>query len=200
MKYVYIAFVSVFITGCVQLNAATPQVGDTIAEFALPALMPDGSVDTVKLSDFDGQWKVLFFYPKDFTVVCPTELNGLTAIKAKFEELKAVVLPISMDTPESHKKWAAEVLDPGFNFIWLSDTDGRLTKYFNIADKTNEGRSLRGTYLIDPNGVLVASEVYNEKLGRSTDELTRVIAAAQTGVKCPLNWQEGDEPLEEKKQ
>lgn len=160
----------------------------------------DGRVKQINLEDYKGKWVVLFFYPADFTFVCPTELGDLAD---KYEELKTLnteVLSVSTDTEFVHKAWQdnSETIKK-IKFPMLADPTGKICKDYGTYIE-EEGLSLRGTFIIDPDGVLKAYEIHDNSIGRSADELIRKIQAAEFvrehgGEVCPANWKPGKETL-----
>ncbi len=181
-------------------NYKAPGVGEVVRNFSAPALLEDESIANINLYDFEGKWKLLFFYPKDGTTVCPTELRALLADKAKFDELNTVVLPISVDSAEDHKEWEPHLTDENFAFPWLGDEGGKLAKYFGIYDEAGKV-SYRGAILIDPENKIQSTTVYDNSISRTNEETLRVIAALQAarenGGVCPYGWEEGDDTIEE---
>lgn len=167
------------------------RVGSSLPAYWQPALLADDTEGGVYLPDLKNQWTVLFFYPKDFTFVCPTELRELAAFKQQFTDAGVNILPISADTLESHRNWRGDLGGDSFDFTWLSDPNGELAKAFGIWD-AEKGVSLRGSFLVDPNGVVQSMTVNNSDIGRSAAELLRTAQAAQTGEMCPANWHPGD--------
>jgi peroxiredoxin (alkyl hydroperoxide reductase subunit C) len=154
----------------------------------------------VKLSDYRGRWVVLFFYPADFTFVCPTELGELADNYQKFKDLNAEILSVSTDTEFVHKAWHdnSETIKK-VQFPMVADPSGKISRSYgtHIFD---EGVSLRGTFVIDPDGILKAYEVHDNSIGRSAQELIRKIEAAQFvrehgGEACPANWKPGQKTL-----
>lgn len=154
---------------------------------------------TISLKDYKDKWVVLFFYPKDFTFVCPTELGELADRYEQIKGLGAEVLSVSTDTPEVHKAWhdASETIKK-ITYPMLSDPTGIISKAYGVYIH-EEGIALRGTFVIDPDGVLQAMEVHNDGIGRSADELIRKLQAAQFvrehGEVCPAGWHPGDKTL-----
>jgi len=157
-------------------------------------------VKKVSLSDYRGKWVILFFYPKDFTFVCPTELADMQEKYNKFKELGAEILSVSTDTAEVHKAWhdTSEKIKK-VEFPMIADPNHEISWKYNILIP-EEGVSLRGTFLIDPEGILKAYEVHNNDIGRSADEVLRKLEAAKFveehgGEVCPANWKPGQETL-----
>jgi len=176
----------------VEINEAAP-------DFRVKAFMNNDFVD-VKLEDYRGKWVVLFFYPGDFTFVCPTELGALADSYAKFNELGAEILSVSTDSEFVHKAWYdnSEMIKK-IKFPMLADPTGNLCKDYGVYIE-EEGVALRGTFLIDPDGVLKAMEIHNNDIGRDVSELIRKIEAAEfvknnPGNVCPANWTAGSQTL-----
>ena len=160
----------------------------------------EGEIKKVSLSDYKGKWVIVFFYPADFTFVCPTELGELADKYKEFVEQGAEILSVSTDTPFVHKAWhdASETIKK-IQFPMVADPSHEISwKYNTLIEK--EGVALRGSFLIDPEGVLKAFEVHDNSIGRSADELLRKLEAAKFveehgGEVCPANWKPGKETL-----
>ena len=163
----------------------------------------DGATDEIKkisLEDYKGKWVILFFYPADFTFVCPTELGELADEYEKFKELNAEVISISTDTAFVHKAWHdnSETIKK-IKFPMLADPTRRVcTEYGTLIEE--EGLSLRASAIIDPEGILKSFEIQDNSIGRSSEELIRKLQAAQfvnknPGNVCPMNWKPGKETL-----
>ncbi len=160
----------------------------------------DEDVKKIYLSDYRGKWVVLFFYPADFTFVCPTELGDLADNYEKFKELGAEIISVSTDTVFVHKAWHdnSETIKK-IKFPMLADPTTKVCRKYQtlIAE---EGLSLRATFLIDPDGILKAYEFHDNSIGRSSQELIRKIQAAKfvkenQGKVCPMNWEPDSETL-----
>lgn len=153
----------------------------------------------VSSEDLKGKWNVLFFYPADFTFVCPTELGDMADKYKDFQELGVEVYSVSTDTHFTHKAWhdTSETIKK-INYPMLADPTGKLTKDLGIYIK-EEGISYRGTFLINPEGKIVIVEVNDNGIGRNADELLRKVKAAQfvaeNGEVCPAKWEPGKESL-----
>ena len=171
-------------------------VGKMLPDFTAPVLLADDSEAEWKLSDNLGKWVLLFFYPKDRTFVCPTEIREMVAAKAEFERLGVEVVLASADSLESHSDWRPDVGGDDLTYPWMSDTDNNVAKLLNIYDAENDV-PMRGTFLIDPEGKLQFQMTTNSLVGRNIDEIVRVIEANQTGELCPANWNKGEETLGE---
>ncbi len=154
----------------------------------------------VSLKDYNGKWLVLFFYPADFTFVCPTELEELATYYQEFQSLGVEVISVSTDTVFTHKAW--HDISPAIKKItypMAADPTGTLSKTFGTYIP-QEGLSLRGTFLIDPSGVLKVIEIHDNSIGRNAKELLRKIKAAQfveknPGNVCPASWEPGKDSL-----
>ncbi len=152
------------------------------------------------LSDFAGKWLVLFFYPADFTFVCPTELKDLNKSYQDIKDSNAEILVVSTDTVFSHKRWIeTEKLLEHFGIQMVSDRKWDLSRLFGVLNPES-GNSERWTFIISPDGVLKAIEIVTEPIGRSTLELVRKIRALEfvrsnPGQACPATWNVGGETL-----
>lgn len=157
-------------------------------------------IKKLKLSDFKDKWVVLFFYPADFTFVCPTELEELAENYLKFQKLGVEIVSVSTDTAFVHKAWHDNSPAIGkVKYPMAADPTGRLTKYCNVYIP-EEGLALRGTFILDPKMVLKAYEVNDNSIGRNAEELLRKIEAAQYVAKhknevCPASWRPGAKTL-----
>ena len=157
-------------------------------------------VKPVKLADFKGKWLVLVFYPADFTFICPTELGDLADHYEEFQKLGCEVLSVSTDTVFVHKAWHDNSPTIAkIKFPMLADPTGKICRAYGTYIP-EEGLSWRGTFIIDPDGVLKAFEIHDNSIGRSSAELLRKVQAAQYvrahgGEVCPANWQPGKATL-----
>ncbi|MFA5967065.1 MAG: peroxiredoxin [Patescibacteria group bacterium] len=167
------------------------QIGDKAPDFILKGYFKN-KVKDYSLKEFKGKWIVLFFYPGDFTYVCPTEITSLNSQADDFKKVNSVVLGISVDSVYAHQKWAEEL--GGLDIVLLSDFHKRTSRDYNLLIES-EGTALRGTVVIDPEGNIRYSMTISENVGRSTQELLRVLAALQTGKMCPADWQPGEATL-----
>ncbi|MBD3203737.1 redoxin domain-containing protein [Candidatus Woesearchaeota archaeon] len=160
----------------------------------------NGDIKKISLSDYRGKWVVLFFYPADFTFVCPTELRELADNYEKFKRLNAEVISVSTDTAFVHKAWH-DTSDSikRIKFPMAADPARRITRSYDTLIE-EEGLSLRATYLIDPEGYIKAYEFHNNDIGRSITEIMRKLQAAKfvsenSGKVCPMNWEPGKKSL-----
>src|SRR5437773_10966828 len=145
------------------------------------------------LSDFRQKWVVLFFYPADFTFVCPTEVVGFSTRLAEFDALDAAVLGISVDDVETHRAWAAEL--GGVAFPLLSDKSGDVCRAYGVLDDS-EQRAWRATVVVSSGGTVAYHVVSPMNVGRSVEETLRVLRALATGRLCPADWQPGQPTLD----
>ena len=169
------------------------QVGQKVQDFSAQALAADGSFKEVKLSDYKGKWLVLFFYPLDFTFVCPTEIQGFNKNYNEFKKLNAEVLAASTDSVYSHKAWTESSLGK-IQFPILGDTNHKVAKTFGVL-LSDKGIALRGTFIIDPNCILKSAVVNDLPVGRSVDETLRTLQAFQTGKLTGCEWKQGEKTL-----
>jgi NADH-dependent peroxiredoxin subunit C len=160
-----------------------------------------GEVKQISLEDYKGKWVVLFFYPADFTFVCPTELGELAANYEKFKELNGEVISISTDTVFVHKAWHdhSETIKK-ISFPMLADPTGQMCRAYGTMIES-EGLSTRASFVIDPDGVIKAYEMHDNSVGRSIKELLRKVKAAkfvrENGAQvCPVEWEPGKETLQ----
>lgn len=168
------------------------RVGQKAPEFSSEAYI-DGKFKKVGLSDYKGKWVVLFFYPLDFTFVCPTEIRGFAKAEDDFKEMNAEIIGASTDSVHSHKAWFQKDL-PEVKFPVLADTNHQISEDYGVLIK-EQGIALRGTFIIDPEGYLQYQVISNLNVGRSVDETLRVVKALQTGELCPIEWEEGEKTL-----
>jgi peroxiredoxin 2/4 len=149
---------------------------------------------SVSLTDYRGKWLVLFFYPLDFTSLCPTEITALSDRYEEFAELGADVLGVSTDSIFSHRAWIHTPRERNglgdLNFPLASDITKQVSRDYGVLIE-EEGIALRGLFIIDTEGVLQYSVVNNLNIGRSVDETLRVLEGLQTGGLCPADWKPG---------
>ena len=174
-------------------------VGGKLPEFKLKALVDNKFVD-LSAADYKGKWLVLFFYPADFTFVCPTELSELADLYPEFKKLDAEVLSVSTDTEFTHKAWHdSSPSIKKIQFPMVADPTGNLCAALGVY-LPEAGLSLRGSFIVDPDGVIKAYEVHDNSIGRSAAELLRKLQAAKFvrehgGEVCPANWRPGNSTL-----
>ncbi|MCL5269760.1 MAG: peroxiredoxin [bacterium] len=157
----------------------------------------DGEIKEIRFDDYAGKWVVLFFWPLDFTFVCPTEITAFSDNVAEFKKLGAELIGVSVDSPYSHLAWTQLDRKKGglgkINFPLVSDLDKSLSSAYGVL--LDSGVALRGLFLIDPKGIIRHSTVNDLPVGRSVAETLRIIKAFQFvdkhGEVCPANWNEG---------
>jgi peroxiredoxin (alkyl hydroperoxide reductase subunit C) len=172
----------------------------SITNMTLPVFHKD-KIGELKLEDMKGRWFVLFFYPANFTFVCPTELEELAGMYTSFQDIEVEIVSVSTDTAFAHKAWHDQSdAIAKVEFPMAADPTGELTKSLGIY-KADEGVAYRGTFIIDPEGKIRAYEVNDKGVGRSAKELFRKVKAAQFVAKhgdkvCPAGWEnDGDDTL-----
>lgn len=173
-------------------------IGDKFPSFDLKAVVStDPKTAFTQLSDKSnaGKWKVVFFWPKDFTFVCPTEIAAFGKLNKDFNERDAVVYGVSTDSEFVHLAWRQNHADlKTLPFAMLADLKRELSTSLGILDK-EEGVCLRATFIVDPEGVIRFVSVNDLSVGRNPQEVLRVLDALQTDELCPCNWQKGEEVL-----
>lgn len=182
-------------------------IGDMIPDLELAAFHNE-EVKKIRLRDHKGKWVILFFYPSDFTFICPTELEEMAQHYEEFKKLNAEVLSVSTDGAYVHKAWhdTSEAVKK-ITFPMLADPSGKLARAMGVYIeprgrdmREDEGMALRGTFLFDPSGALVGQEIHANNFGRSAGELLRKLQAAifvceHGGQVCPASWQPGEKTL-----
>jgi peroxiredoxin len=174
-------------------------INTTIPEFKVQAFTK-GDFKTVTNADLKGKWSIFFFYPADFTFVCPTELGDMADKYPEFQKLGVEVYSVSTDTHFTHKAWhdASETIKK-INYPMLADPTGHLSRSFGVYIE-DAGLAYRGTFLVNPEGQIKLAEVNDNGIGRNADELLRKVQAAQFIAKnpnevCPAKWTPGAKTL-----
>lgn len=175
------------------------KINQKIPDFELEIYHND-EIRKIKLSDYRGKWLVFLFYPADFTFVCPTELEEAAEHYEEFKQSGAEIISVSTDTVFSHKAW--HDVSPAvkkIKYLMAADPTGKLCKEFGTYIE-EEGLSLRGSFIVDPDGVLKACEIHDNSIGRSAAEILRKLQAAKfvrenKGQVCPANWKPGGKTL-----
>jgi lipoyl-dependent peroxiredoxin subunit C len=172
-------------------------VGDRFPQFSLKATVSeslDDAFETVSHDAYTGKWLVVFFWPKDFTFVCPTEIAEFGRKNDEFAERDAQVLGASVDSEFVHLAWRKDHDDlRGLPFPMLADLRKDLSSALGILDE--EGVAKRATFVVDPEGIIRFVSVTDMNVGRNVAEVLRVLDALQTDELCPCNWQRGEETL-----
>ncbi|MBT3981384.1 MAG: peroxiredoxin [Bacteriovoracaceae bacterium] len=177
-------------------------VGNPAPDFKADALMPDGSFKSLQLSDYSGKWLVLFFYPLDFTFVCPTEIAAYSDAYDKFKEVGCEVVACSVDSKFSHLAWTKQSRNDGglgkMNIPVLADMNKTVAADYGVLIE-EAGVALRGTFVIDPEGNIQHSTINNLSVGRNVEETLRYVEAYQYSAKhgevCPMGWNKGDDTM-----
>ncbi|EPY04608.1 thioredoxin peroxidase [Paenibacillus sp. E194] len=174
-------------------------VGRPAPEFNMETAKGDGQgFGAASLSDYREKWLVFFFYPLDFTFVCPTEITALSEAAEEFKALNTEILGVSVDSIHSHKAWIntpRELNGLGkINFPLASDITKNVARDYGVLME-EDGIALRGLFIIDPEGELKYQVVNHNNVGRSVEETLRVLQALQSGGLCPINWKPGDKNL-----
>jgi alkyl hydroperoxide reductase subunit AhpC len=174
-------------------------VGDTFPSFSLQAvvsLAKGKEFQQIDDASFPGKWKVVFFWPMDFTFVCPTEIAEFGRRARDFADRDAQVLGASTDTHFVHLAWRRGHADlEHLPYPMLADTKRELTAALGVLHR-DEGVALRATFIVDPEGIIRHVSVNDLSVGRNVDEVLRVLDALQTDELCPCNWQKGEPTLE----
>lgn len=165
-------------------------IGHLAPQFTAPAVLNGGNIQDVSLSDYKGKWVVLFFYPLDFTYVCPTEILQFKETLSLFQERNAVVLGASVDSVYSHKRWIQDDLGD-LNFPLIGDITKRLSRDYGVLIE-DKGLATRGTFIVDPEGHIQYIGIHNLNVGRDAHEILRVLSALQSGELCAAGWKQGD--------
>ncbi|MBK9295075.1 MAG: peroxiredoxin [Oligoflexia bacterium] len=177
----------------------TTLINSKVTDFKVQAYHND-AFKTVSQNDLKGKWSVFFFYPADFTFVCPTELGDLADKYSELQKISVEVYSVSTDTHFVHKAWhdASETIKK-IKYPMLADPTGHLAKAFGVYIE-EEGLAYRGTFLVDPEGRIKIAEIHDNGIGRNADELLRKVQAAQfvashPGEVCPAKWKPGEKTL-----
>lgn len=168
------------------------KIGQLAPDFELEGVK-DGKFRTYALKDYKGKWLVVFFYPLDFTFVCPTEIREYSELYEKFKKEGAEILGVSVDSVHSHKAWVEDGLGP-IKFPLLSDFKRTMSEDYEVLLE-DEGIAGRGTFIIDPQGKVRHIVISDNDVGRSAHETLRVIQALKTGKLCPASWEKGKKTL-----
>ncbi|KKJ77689.1 alkyl hydroperoxide reductase [Kiloniella litopenaei] len=173
-------------------------IGDKFPEYALTAVVSNNPTDGfVEITDksYEGKWKVVFFWPKDFTFICPTEIAAFGAMNEEFEDRDAQILGVSTDSDFVHMAWRKDHEDLNdLPFPMVSDIKRELCEGLGILD-AEAGVALRATFIVDPDGIIQHVGVNGLNVGRNPQETLRILDALQTDELCPCNWNKGDDVL-----
>ena len=173
-------------------------VGEKFPEYSVTATVSldiKNAFKTITNNDYAGKWKVYFFWPKDFTFVCPTEIAAFGKIEKEFKDRDAQILGGSTDSEFVHHAWRTHHEDlKNLPFPMLADVKRELTGQLGILDPV-AGVAQRAAYIVDPEGIIRFAYVTDLSVGRNPQEVLRVLDALQTDELCPCNWQKGQETL-----
>ncbi len=173
--------------------------GQSLPVLSLDALLPNGEFGTVDLGALKGKWTVLFFYPLDFTFVCPTEIKAFDALNSEFQKNNTVLLGVSVDSKFTHRAWTQHELGE-LSFPLLSDLSHQLSKECGVLDPN--GYALRATFIVNPEGIVQSVTINAAPIGRSPDETLRLVQAMQevaaNGGVAPCSWKPGQSLLQPK--
>jgi alkyl hydroperoxide reductase subunit AhpC len=173
-------------------------IGDKFPAFTAKAVVsnePAKAFIDVDDRSYEGKWKVYFFWPKDFTFVCPTEIAGFGRLDRDFRDRDAQLLGVSTDSEFVHLAWRTQHPDlKELPFPMVSDLRRDLSTALGVLDR-NEGVARRATFIVDPAGIIRFVEVTDMNVGRNPGEVLRVLDALQTDELCPCNWQKGQSTL-----
>lgn len=176
-----------------EINMLT--IGDQLPSFQIKAVATSNDFVEITNRTYAHQWQIIFFWPKDFTFVCPTEIAEFGRLQSEFLAREAQILGVSTDSEFVHLAWkkAKEELQD-LPFPMLADIKRELSTALGILDK-KEGVAQRATFIIDPNGIIRFIMVTDLNVGRNPKEVLRVLDALQTDELCPCNWQKGEQTL-----
>lgn len=174
------------------------KVGNKFPEFNLTAVVgPNYESDfkQVSLDTYGKQWKIIFFWPKDFTFVCPTEISGFGKLEQDFKDRDAVLIGASTDSDFVHSAWRRDHNDlKPLTFPWLADIKKELSIALGILNE-EAGVANRATFIVDPDNIIRYVEMTDMSVGRNPQETLRILDALQTDELCPCNWHKGEETL-----
>jgi alkyl hydroperoxide reductase subunit AhpC len=171
------------------------QIAAPAPSFEAEAYVP-GEADSqrIALDAYRGSWVVLFFYPRDFTFVCPTELHAFAELADDFAAEDAVLVAASTDSYWSHRAWfESHPLLGGVAYPVVADTAHDIARAYGVL--LDDGSALRATFVIDPDGIVRHASITDQSVGRSPDETLRVVQALRTGALCPVSWRKGQPTL-----
>lgn len=172
-------------------------IGKKFPSFSMKAVVSNEASGIIDYSSdqLKGKWAIVFFYPKDFTFVCPTEIKAFGDLYKDFKDRETEVLTASTDNEFVHLAWRSQKEElKNLPFPMLSDLKRELSGALGILDE-NEGVAQRATFIVDPEGIIRHVSVYDLNVGRNAKEVLRTLDALQTDELCPCNWQKGDQVI-----
>ena len=167
-----------------------PMINQPAPQFTAQAVYDGGEFKNISLSDFKGKWIVLFFYPLDFTLVCPTELTQFRESIKEFTAAGAVLFGCSVDSAHSHKRWLRDDLG-NLGYPLIADLTKRIARDYGVLIE-EKGIATRGTFIIDPTQNIQYMGIHNTNVGRDAGEILRVLQGCQSGELCQAGWKKGD--------
>ena len=162
--------------------------GQRAPEFKAEAYYPSGAIHVTSLHEYRSKWLVLFFWPLDFTYVCPTEIRAYNDLYTEFEHCNCAVLGVSIDSAHVHRAWTQQGLGK-MSFPLIGDVQRLLVEEYDVLH--DDGVALRATYIIDPQGIVQSVSANGLNVGRSARETLRLVKAFQSGAMTPCEWQPG---------
>ena len=173
-----------------------PMIGQPAPQFVAPAVVDGGDFKDINLADFKGKWVVLFFYPLDFTFVCPTELTQFRDTLKDFRNEGAEILGVSIDSVHSHRRWIKDDLG-NLGYPLIGDVTKRLARDYSVLLE-DKGFATRGTFIIDPEGRIQYMGIHNLNVGRDAKEILRVLQGLKSGELCGAGWKKGEKHVSAK--
>lgn len=170
-----------------------PFIGQPAPQFTAEAVVNGGVFKTIKLSDYNKKWVVLYFYPLDFTFVCPTEITQFRDNLDNFKKCGAEVIGVSIDSVHSHKRWIKDDLGD-LNYPLVGDVTKQLSRDYGVLIPES-GIATRGTFIIDPDGLIQYMGIHNLNVGRDCAEILRVLNGLISGELCAAGWKPGSKHL-----
>jgi peroxiredoxin 2/4 len=165
------------------------KIGEKAPDFSDIMAYKAGEFTKINLADYRGKWLVLFFYPRDFTFICPTEIKEFAQLQEEFKASDCSILGASTDSEHSHKAWFERDLTE-VKYPILADTTHEVSRAYDVLG--SDGASQRGTFIIDPDGLVRWVVISDSSVGRSVKETVRALQALQTGQLCPVEWTPGE--------
>ena len=162
--------------------------GQRAPDFKAEAYYPSGAIHFTSLNEYRSKWLVLFFWPLDFTYVCPTEIRAYNDLYTEFEHCNCAVLGVSIDSAHVHRAWTQQGLGK-MSFPLIGDVQRLLVEEYDVLH--DDGVALRATYIIDPQGIVQSVSANGLNVGRSARETLRLVKAFQSGAMTPCEWQPG---------
>jgi peroxiredoxin (alkyl hydroperoxide reductase subunit C) len=179
-----------FLSSNNQKGVHMPMIGQPAPQFTAPAVVDGGEFKDISLNDYKGKYLVMFFYPLDFTFVCPTEITQFRDYLPKFKESGAEVIGVSVDSVHSHKRWIKDDLnDLGYPLI--GDVTKQVSRDYGVLIQ-EQGIATRGTFIIDPEGTVQYMGIHNLNVGRDANEILRVLEGLKSGELCGAGWKKGE--------